>query len=176
MSKRIMNEVMCLAEDIGVEIYYQDTDSTHTPVKDIPRLKEAYFEKYGRVLEGNEMGQFNCDFDSKKLKGKIRSVESVFLGKKCYVDKLQGDEEGVYDYHIRMKGVSGDAINHKVLEEGDDVVDLYDRLFYGEEITFDLCCGNQKSCFETMSDGTMTTRSIFERRIRFGNKEEEVYM
>ena len=33
------------------------------------------------------MGQFNCDFDSKKLKGKIRSVESVFLGKKCYVDK-----------------------------------------------------------------------------------------
>jgi len=29
MSKRIMNEVMCLAEDIGVKIYYQDTDSMH---------------------------------------------------------------------------------------------------------------------------------------------------
>ena len=28
MSKRIMNELMCLAEDIGINIYYQDTDST----------------------------------------------------------------------------------------------------------------------------------------------------
>ena len=27
MSKRIMNEVMCLAEDIKIPIYYQDTDS-----------------------------------------------------------------------------------------------------------------------------------------------------
>jgi hypothetical protein len=29
MSKRIMSEVMCLAEDNGIEIYYQDTDSMH---------------------------------------------------------------------------------------------------------------------------------------------------
>ena len=29
MSKRIMNEVMCLAYDIGCRIYYQDTDSMH---------------------------------------------------------------------------------------------------------------------------------------------------
>jgi len=173
MSKRIMNELMCLAEDIGVNIYYQDTDSTHTPVADIPRLKEAYFKKYGRELEGNNMGQFNCDFDSKKLKGKIRSVESVFLGKKCYVDKLQGDEEGVFDYHIRMKGVSGDAIADKLLEEGIDVVELYDRLYDGEEITFDLCCRGIKACFETMNDGTMETRKIFERNIKFGNKDVE---
>ena len=26
MSKRIMNEVMCLAEDMGIQIYYQDTE------------------------------------------------------------------------------------------------------------------------------------------------------
>jgi len=173
MSKRIMNELMCLAEDIGVNIYYQDTDSTHTPVADIPRLKEAYFKKYGRELEGNNMGQFNCDFDSKKLKGKIRSVESVFLGKKCYVDKLQGDEEGVFDYHIRMKGVSGDAIADKLLEEGIDVIELYDRLFDGEEVKFDLCCRGIKACFETMADGTMETKVDFERRIQFGNKDVE---
>lgn len=29
MSKRITNEVMCLALDIGCHIYYQDTDSMH---------------------------------------------------------------------------------------------------------------------------------------------------
>ncbi len=171
MSKRIMNEVICLAQDIGVNIYYQDTDSTHTPVKDIPRLKEAYFMKYNNVLEGNEMGQFNCDFDSKKLKGKIRSVESVFLGKKCYVDKLQGDEEGIFDYHIRMKGVSGDAIADKLLEDGIEPIELYERLFNGEEVKFDLCCRGIKSCFETMSDGSMTTRAIFERNIQFTGQD-----
>jgi hypothetical protein len=204
MSKRIMNEVMCLAEDIGVEIYYQDTDSTHTPVEDIPRLKEAYFKKYGRVLEGDAMGQFNCDFDSKKIgknylkinfekkygrpptekemkdkkikkefKVRIVSEESVFLGKKCYCDKLvaQGDDGGeIYgvDYHIRMKGVSGDAIDDKLLEEDIDPIELYKQLFDGEEITFDLACRGKKACFETMEDGTMTTREIFQRLIKFG--------
>ena len=29
MSKRIMNEIMCLAEDLGIKIYYQDIDSMH---------------------------------------------------------------------------------------------------------------------------------------------------
>ena len=29
MSKKIMNEVMCLAHDLGIRIYYQDTDSMH---------------------------------------------------------------------------------------------------------------------------------------------------
>ena len=29
MSKRIMNEVMTTAEDLDIEIYYQDTDSMH---------------------------------------------------------------------------------------------------------------------------------------------------
>jgi len=95
------------------------------------------------------------------------------LGKKCYVDKLQGDEEGVFDYHIRMKGVSGDAIADKVLEENCDVVELYDRLFDGEEIIFDLCCRGVKACFETMNDGTMTTRDIFARAIKFGDKDVE---
>ena len=27
MSKHIMNEVMCLAEDLNIQVYYQDTDS-----------------------------------------------------------------------------------------------------------------------------------------------------
>ena len=29
MSKRIMNEVICLAEDNHIKIFYQDTDSMH---------------------------------------------------------------------------------------------------------------------------------------------------
>ena len=187
MSKRIMNEVMCLGEDIGVEIYYQDTDSTHTPVEDIPRLKEAYFKKYGRELEGDEMSQFNCDFKSKKLKKKwkelnpdgdfdtdarIVSEESVFLGKKCYCDKLiiQGDDDGkIYgvDNHIRMKGVSEDAIADKLHEDDIDPIELYTQLHDSKLIEFDLSCRGKKACFETMEDGTMTTREVFGREIQF---------
>ena len=29
MSKRIMNEVICLVEDLNIKIFYQDTDSMH---------------------------------------------------------------------------------------------------------------------------------------------------
>lgn len=40
MSKRIMNEVMCLAFDIGCHIYYQDTDSMHIEINDLPKLQK----------------------------------------------------------------------------------------------------------------------------------------
>ena len=33
MSKRIMNEEICLAEDLDIMIYYKDTDSIHIPVE-----------------------------------------------------------------------------------------------------------------------------------------------
>lgn len=35
MSKRVMNEVMCLAEDNGIDIKYQDTDSMHIETDEI---------------------------------------------------------------------------------------------------------------------------------------------
>ena len=52
ISKRIMNEVICTAEDNKIKIYYTDTDSKQLEQKDLKRLGELYFEKYGRVLTG----------------------------------------------------------------------------------------------------------------------------
>jgi len=46
MSKRIMNEVMCLAEDEGVDIYYQDTDSMHLNDCDIDKLSSSFKSRY----------------------------------------------------------------------------------------------------------------------------------
>ena len=66
MSKRIMNEVMCLAEDNKLNIMYQDTDSMHINLDDIPRLGQLFKEKYERNLIGSEQGQFHSDFDSDK--------------------------------------------------------------------------------------------------------------
>jgi hypothetical protein len=155
-SKRIMNEVMCLAEQNKLKLYYQDTDSIHINEKDIKTLEELYNKKYNKKLIGKGMGQFHSDFDSDIITGnryynedkkehitinfktkeerqewlnnnkeykpdpEIYAVESIFLGKKCYIDKLCGkDEFGniVYDYHIRMKGISDSAMKHKAKVE-----------------------------------------------------------
>ena len=40
MSKRIMNEVMTLAEDEGLKIWYQDTDSIHINYEDVDILEK----------------------------------------------------------------------------------------------------------------------------------------
>lgn len=170
MSKRIMNEVMCLAEDNGLEIYYQDTDSMHIKECDIKTLAEKYKEVYHRELIGKNMGQFHSDFDSDVIVEDIHATESIFLGKKCYIDKLEGkDENGndVVDYHIRMKGVSNNAIKHKAKIEQRDFMDIYKSLLDCNKELFDLCCGGEKINFEYNSNYTITTKKEFNRALSF---------
>lgn len=170
MSKRIMNEVMCLAEDNGLEIYYQDTDSMHIKECDIKTLASKYEEKYHRELIGKGMGQFHSDFDSNIIVEDIHATESIFLGKKCYIDKLEGkDENGndVVDYHIRMKGVSNNAIKHKAKIEQRDFIDIYKSLLDCNKELFDLCCGGEKINFEYNSNYTITTKKEFNRVLSF---------
>lgn len=134
MSKRIMNEVMCLAEDNGISIKYQDTDSMHLPSKDIESLAELFKQEYKRDLIGSNLGQFHSDFDAPGTD--IHSVESYFLGKKSYVDKLEyTDKNGelANAYHIRMKGIPS-----SVVRETGPVMETYKKLFEGETIKFDL--------------------------------------
>ena len=62
-----MNEVMCLAEDLGINIYYQDTDSMHIEHDKINLLADAYRKKYHRELIGEDtIGCFHNDFDELK--------------------------------------------------------------------------------------------------------------
>lgn len=114
MSKRIMNEVMCTAEDEKIDIYYQDTDSMHLKEDDVKTLQIAYNKKYKRELIGKNMGQFHSDFNG--IKGSIhtRSVHLITLGKKCYVDHLEHtmpDGSKQFTNHIRMKGISTESVN-----------------------------------------------------------------
>jgi hypothetical protein len=185
MSKRIMNEVITTAEDNGIKIYYQDTDSMHLKTKEIPKLEQLYNEKYNKVLRGKQMGQFHTDFDfhtengKYKGNGRIYAEESVFLGKKCYIDKLriEGDEEmkDKVDYHIRMKGVSNDSIKLKASQMGIEPIDLYNKLFDGEKIMFDLLCKvndeAQKVNFK-FKHFTYMTNDKFEREIHFNDNKK----
>ena len=173
MSKRIMNEVMCLAEDLNIQINYQDTDSMHIIDEQIKTLQNAYNKKYGKELIGSDMGQFHSDFD---LKGadNIVSKKSIYLGKKSYIDVLEGvDKDGniVNGYHTRMKGISEKSMNHYAKINNMEVYDVYLKLFYGEEIIFDLLCkvdDKPTDCkFKKMGDKTIKSLTIFDRKVKF---------
>jgi hypothetical protein len=170
MSKRIMNEVMCLAEDNEMKIYYQDTDSMHIEDRHIEPLSKLYEEKYGRTLIGKNMGQFHSDFSSDKIKENIIAVKSLFLGKKCYIDVLEGEDENgivVQDYHMRMKGVNDIAIKYYCLTNNINPYELYKKLYEGSKIKLDLTAGGNKCSFEFNKNYTITSNSAFIREISF---------
>ena len=105
---------MCLAEDNNIFMTYTDTDSIHMDDADIKKLSDLFKEKYQRELIGNKLGQFHCDFDFKCDAGILPvAVESYFLGKKSYIDKIKiiKDKKIDYKYHIRLKGIPNKCIN-----------------------------------------------------------------
>jgi hypothetical protein len=170
MSKRIMNEVMCLAEDKEIKLYYQDTDSIHIKDKDINTLSNSFAEKYNRVLIGKGMGQFHSDFDIKGCKD-IVSRRAIFLGKKSYIDELVGkNEKGeeVVDYHIRMKGIPNSCLLHTSKNLGyKNVFDMYLDLYKGKAIEVDLTNDGKKANFKFNPDYSCHTLSIFKRTMKF---------
>ena len=173
MSKRIMNEVMCLAEDLKIQINYQDTDSMHIIDEQIKTLQEAYNEKYGKELIGNDMGQFHSDFDLKNADN-IVSKKSIYLGKKSYIDVLEGNDESgnkINGHHIRMKGIPNKSIEHYAKNENMNVYDVYKQLLCGGEVVFDLLCKNDNvptTCkFKKNNDKSIQSLTVFDRKVKF---------
>ena len=160
MSKRIMNEVMCTAEDIGIKIYYQDTDSMHIQKNKINNLAEEYKKRFGRELIGKNLGQFHNDFDEVE---NGYAYKSIFVGKKMYVDMLKNEknESGI---HYRMKGVNLDCVKLYSEENNLSIFDIYNKLYNNEEITFDLL--KAKPCFKMNDNQTVTNLLNFERTIK----------
>lgn len=168
MSKRIMNEVICSAEDNDLKIYYQDTDSIHINDEDIVKLKTIYESKYNRQLIGKNMGQFHSDFSMKGYKN-IVSTGLIMLGKKSYIDRLRGEDENGdyhYDYHIRLKGINNEAIKLK-LKDYNNPFEMYEELYKGKKIEFDLTAEGSKCCFEFGKSYNIITKNTFKREVCF---------
>lgn len=162
MSKRIMNEVICLAEDNGINIYYQDTDSVHMFKKDLTLLSSLFKEKYQRELVGNNLGQFHSDFPP--VNGKESwSKESIILGKKAYLDVLT-NEDGDIDYHVRMKGIPSEVVK-ATADDNDGLRALYMKLYEGDEVEFNLLCC--RSRFKMHPNMHISTVDSFMRKISF---------
>jgi hypothetical protein len=169
MSKRIMNEVMTLAEDNDIKIYYQDTDSMHIEDDNVKKLGNLFRDKYRRELIGKDMGQFHCDFD---LKGARNIVSKGFigLGKKSYIDILEGiDENGniVNDYHIRMKGIPIKSIKHYCKINNIEPFTLYENLLEGKNVEFDLLAGGEVCKFKMNKNYTIESLNQFKRNVKF---------
>ena len=164
MSKRIMNEVMCLAEDNNIPLYYQDTDSMHLRKEDVSVLENLFYNKFNRKLIGSDMGQFHIDFPLVDGKEPI-SRKSIFLGKKAYLDCLR-NEDGKEDYFIRMKGVPDDVIINTCKDMNITVEELYERMYIGNEIDFNLLNSN-KPKFEFTKDFQIMIKEKFSRKVKF---------
>jgi len=153
-SKRIMNRVVCLAEDLGIHIHYTDTDSIHLELNAVSLLEEKYFELYGKELGGKDLGQFHCDLESKIISDRAKqlgvkvdliSMQRIFLNKKDYCENVLGvlpngeyltDENGkvLIDYGIANKGIPELAIWYKCNQDGVNPIELYrERLLIWEE-------------------------------------------
>ena len=180
MSKRIMNEVMTLAESEGLNIWYQDTDSIHINYEEVELLALAFKNKYNRDLIGEDMSQFHIDFDLNGACGEIYSTESYFLAKKVYIDKLESVDKNndvITGDHIRLKSVPTSCINHTSKSIEMSPMDMY-KYLYGEgtHIKFDLTEDGKNCGFKYMTD--MSVRSYeeneFTRTITFPTNIERI--
>ena len=181
MSKRIMNEVMDVASSNKINIYYQDTDSLHMDDDQIDNLTKLYKDKYNRVLVGDNLGQFNSDFKHENKQAKdIKSIKSIFLGKKAYVDYLEGtlpDGTKVYCLHCRLKGINEIALHNKAKEYtnkdmNDNIFNVYEDLANDKDIEF-ILNPDEKPSFNFTSEGVNKIESnTFKRLVNF--KPDEI--
>jgi hypothetical protein len=143
-SKRIMNEVMCLSQDIGNKIFYQDTDSFFTSAQDLGKLESEFKNRYKRELVGKDLGQFHSDFCTRDGKqDAVCATECYFIRKKLYCCKLLMTD-GTYNISYRAKGFSPKVVEKKALARNpgmnitDAIIDLYKSVYNGEKIEIDL--------------------------------------
>lgn len=178
MSKRIMSEVMVTAQDLGIPIYYTDTDSMHINNSDgeLLLLENEFRRRYNRDLIGKKMGQFHCDFDVPEFSdGHWYSSRFIGIGKKCYLDVLRNDSyPGKIDHHWRLKGVTKDSFFEKVAEFEPEESQTREEalmlhLFEGGECEFDLMAGGRCSFKNSKGLGKLTVED-FTRRVRFNER------
>jgi len=118
------------------------------------------------------MGQFHVDFDLDGCKD-IYSENFIGLGKKSYIDCLVGTCEKTGEkkrgYHIRMKGVSNGAILAECKRRKITAYNLYEKMYNGEAVTFDLLKTEDGECvrFKKTKSSMMETLDKFQRTVQF---------
>jgi len=161
MSKRIMNELVCQLEDVGFEVSYTDTDSCFMPDEAI-----EYMNNNLKSLLGDELGQFKLDFGND-----ISITNGFLLGKKSYyVEFNKPDSKGKTEKY-RMKGIPSSTIKFYAKQNNISVKTIFEKLYKGETIAFDLCevVNNVPTKFkvDNLTNRQLERKTMFIRRVKF---------
>ena len=172
-AKSIMHEVMTLAYDNGIEIYYMDTDSMLMGCEDLPRLGDLFEKETGRKLEGSALTQFHGDFAA-AAKNHTSPIgqELVVVGKKAYYVLLHSWDESIPEaerteqnatvsHHARLKGVPGKSIIKKAEREQCSQMCLYDNMFEGKTEEYNI--KDAGPAFKSTDEYEVTVREKFTR-------------
>ena len=182
MSKRIMNEIFDIANELKQPIFYQDTDSMHLYDESIEVIEQEYKRLYGRELIGKQLGQFHPDFDNPPgFDGYMTSSAFLALGKKSYIDRLACDGIDTGHNHIRLKGITKLGIQHAIEQYEDQGItdgawQLFKDLARGEEkqiILNPVLKDGTKGVMFDISKGSITTRLDFIRTLHFPKLTQE---
>jgi hypothetical protein len=179
MSKHMMNRASLACMNVGVSIYYKDTDSLHIKKKNIKAINDEYKRLYNVDMFGGELGQFSSDFEMKVKCTDIVCIDAVYIAKKVYYERLKGiDKDGnnVIQHDCVIKGINRAAIDKVVNEKyNGDYLGLFIDLTKGKQITFDL--SSTRPCFKHLKDGTIITNLDFTRTLQFKkNDRNEFYI
>ena len=176
MSKLIMAEVMCLAEDLGINIYYTDTDSYIIEEEGRDRLAEEYERIYNRKLCGKKMGQFHSDFPDWDGEGELDKTKAPYakrliaVGKKTYymevVYTLVDGTEVSKDV-IKSKGIPKGAIKAYCKDNGLTPAQFYQSLYEGEEHDIPMIYDEFKPSFQFTNTMRVVTRKQYTRKMKF---------
>ena len=172
MARRIIGEVMALAEDMeeihpecAPGLFYTDTDSMHIRKDLLKFTEEAYEQKHGSPICGKKLCQFHIDFDPPKNYNKNEEVigasESWFIMKKMYADKLIGTQ-GSIAFHQRMKGVPSDLVHWED----------YEKIYNDQFVEFNLLENGHVSFF--FENGYVGSRKKMTRQIATREARKEL--
>lgn len=152
MSKHIMNRVIYLGEDSGIETHYTDTDSIFIDADKMTKLDELFKAKYDeKLVDENQLGCVKND------KGGQVIDEAMICDKKFYFLTLSDGTES-----ITSKGIKKTCWDVKT-QRG-----IFERLMKGETEEFDLCNGGKTPCFKF--DGLVISNNSLVRKVNFKTK------
>ena len=136
-------------------------------------------DAHQRVLVGKQMGQLHVDFTEIEFEEKAGSkmqmdpvaVQSLFLGKKCYIDVLQAECKGItkQKHHYRMKGTSETALQcHCENYYNGDMLELHKDLMRGKSMKTCLNPTDHTFKWKCETTGTRTMNmGEFTRTVKF---------
>ena len=144
----------------------------------MPEIAERYKQNYNQDLVGDYLGNFHVDFTLKGAKKDepIYSTESLFLGKKTYIDMLEStdnDNKIINAEHIRMRGIPTSCIKYEADKNDITVLDIYKSLYEGKLFKFDLTNQGTKFVCKNNKDHTISNVTDFTRTTKFIRESED---